>query len=238
MPGTGIRIRRYNKQDRPAVRDICWETAFCGKPADVFFQDREILCDFLTAYYTDYEPQGAFIADAGGKVAGYLISTRDARAMEKRFKRSLLPKLILKAVCRGTLFHPKNLRFIIRCVISLARGEFRSVDLSDTHVAALHINIRNEYRGKGIGDKLLHAFDFYLRQARVPEVVASTASAEAGKFFMRHGFRHVVSVERSYWKPVTGKMTKVSLYGKRMLAAGHGVILKHLLFSKKKKKRG
>lgn len=238
MPETGIRIRRYNEKDRQAVRDICWETAFCGKPADAFFHDREILCDFLTAYYTDYEPQGAFVADTGAKVVGYLISTRDIRVMEKRFKRVLLPKLILKAVFRGTLFHPKNLRFIIRCVISLVRGEFRSVDFSDTHAAALHINVRNGYRGKGIGDKLLHAFDFYLRQARVPEVVASTASEEAGKFFMRHGFRHVVSVERSYWKHVTGKMTRVSLYGKRMITAGNGVVLKHLLFSKKKKKHG
>jgi GNAT superfamily N-acetyltransferase len=234
----GIRIRRYNKKDRQTVRDICWETAFLGKPADAFFQDREILCDFLTAYFTDYEPQGAFVADAGGKVVGYLISVRDVKVMERKLKRVLLPKLILKAVIRGTLFHLKNLGFIVRCIISLMRGEFRSVDISESPVATFHINLRAGHRGEGIGAKLLHAFEFYLRQARVPEVVASTASAEAGKFFMRHGFRHVVSVERSYWKHLTGKKTKVSLYGKRVLPTEGSAVFAQISFPKKKRKRG
>jgi len=238
MPGTGIRIRRYSAKDRQAVRDICWETAFLGKPADVFFRDREILCDFLTCYYTDYEPQGAFVADAGGKVVGYLISAREVTAMEKKFTRMILPRLVLKALLRGTLLYPKNLHFVLRGIVSLARGELRSVDLSDVHAATLHINVRDGFRGKGIGDKLLHAFDFYLRQARVPEVVASTSSEDAGRFFMRHGFRHIVSVERSYWKHITGKKTKVSLYGKRLIVTGNNAMLKHLAFSKKKKKRG
>ena len=207
-----------------------------GKPADAFFQDREILCDFLTRYYTDYEPQGAFIADAGGKVVGYLISARDVTTMEKTFRRVVFPRLVLKSLLRGTLLHPKNLHFFVRCIISLVRGELRSVDLSDAHVATLHINIRDGFRGKGVGDKLLHAFDFYLRQARVPEVIASTASEEAGKFFMRHGFRHIVSIDRSYWRHVTGKKTKVSLYGKRLIVTAGDVMLKHLSFSKKKKR--
>ena len=43
-----IVIRKYKREDRQAVRDIAWETAFMGKPADVFFSDREIFADFLT----------------------------------------------------------------------------------------------------------------------------------------------------------------------------------------------
>ena len=55
-------FRKYRPSDRAAVRRLCCETGFIGNPIDPVFEDRELFADFLTAYYTDFEPESAFVA--------------------------------------------------------------------------------------------------------------------------------------------------------------------------------
>ncbi|HQP91597.1 MAG TPA: GNAT family acetyltransferase, partial [Candidatus Omnitrophota bacterium] len=70
-----ITVRKFSPGDRQAVRDIAWDTAFMGETASVFFDDKEILCDFLTEYFTDFEPDPFFVAESGGRVVGYLAGS-------------------------------------------------------------------------------------------------------------------------------------------------------------------
>ena len=72
-------IRQFKPEDRGSVRDISWETAFLGEPADAFFSGKEILADFLTQYFTDYEPGSCFVAVSANRVVGYLIGSTDCR---------------------------------------------------------------------------------------------------------------------------------------------------------------
>ena len=69
-------IRNYQSRDRAAVRRLCCETGFLGKPIDPVFEDRELFADYLTAYYTDVEPEAAFVLEQGGTVKGYLLGSR------------------------------------------------------------------------------------------------------------------------------------------------------------------
>ena len=67
-----IHIRPYSHGDRESIRHICCETGFSGDPVDLLFQDRDVFADFLTRYYTDWEPESTFILEDDGQVVGYL----------------------------------------------------------------------------------------------------------------------------------------------------------------------
>jgi hypothetical protein len=43
-----IRVRPYRAHDLPAVRRICADTGFLGKPINPVFEDRELFADYLT----------------------------------------------------------------------------------------------------------------------------------------------------------------------------------------------
>ena len=56
-------VRKYAPGDREDVRRIALETADIGAPVDRFLSLQKAMADFLTRYYTDFEPQSAFVAD-------------------------------------------------------------------------------------------------------------------------------------------------------------------------------
>jgi len=70
---TNYIIRPYLPADRDAVRQICCDTGFSGDPIDPLFSDRDVFADFFTRYYTDWEPESAWVAESNGHVVGYLI---------------------------------------------------------------------------------------------------------------------------------------------------------------------
>lgn len=65
-------IRPYRPEDREAVRHICCETGLGGRPVEGLFCDRELFADYLTRYYTDFEPESILVGEHDGKVVGYL----------------------------------------------------------------------------------------------------------------------------------------------------------------------
>src|ERR687885_699118 len=69
-------IRTYRSSDRGAVRKLCCDTGFLGMPIDPVFEDRELFADFLTTYYTDHEPESAFVLEIDGEIRGYLLGCR------------------------------------------------------------------------------------------------------------------------------------------------------------------
>ena len=69
-------IRSYRSSDREAVRRLCCQTGFLGKPIDPVYEDRELFADFLTTYYTDHEPESSFVIEMDGEMRGYLLGSR------------------------------------------------------------------------------------------------------------------------------------------------------------------
>ncbi len=69
-------VRFYRPEDRTAIRQICADTGFLGKPIDPVFEDRELFADYLTSYYTDSEPQSTLVCEIDGVVKGYLTGCR------------------------------------------------------------------------------------------------------------------------------------------------------------------
>src|SRR5947208_15066138 len=69
-------IRSYRKTDRDAVRRLCCQTGFLGTPIDPVYEDRQLFADFLTTYYTDWEPESSFVVEIGGEIRGYFLGSR------------------------------------------------------------------------------------------------------------------------------------------------------------------
>jgi GNAT superfamily N-acetyltransferase len=209
-------IRKYTKVDRQALRDIAWDTAFLGEPADAFFDSRQILQDFLTAYFTDYEGQSCFVAEAGGKVIGYLIGAKDTVVLEKIFRDKILPRLFMNLFFSCAVFKKKNFFYILGCLRSSLSGEFRMPDFSKDYPATLHINIDKDWRSQHIGAKLMGAYLDYLRRENVSGVRLATASDKAADFFSKQGFTLLHRGRRSYFGHILNSDIPIFIYGKKI----------------------
>ncbi|MFA5157398.1 MAG: GNAT family N-acetyltransferase [Candidatus Omnitrophota bacterium] len=206
-----IIIRPYAGKDRDAVRQIAFDTAFLGEPGSAFFDSREMLADFLTDYFIDYEPQSCFVAESGGEVIGYLLGAKDSACPRP----GLAGKLLLKAVKQNIIFNRKNAAFIFRCLTSFFRGEFKAPDFSREYPATLHINIKDGFRSQGIGAKLIGVYLDYLKKEKIKGVHFATLSERAANFYERLGFTLLHKAKRSYFNSILHKDVFCYIYGKR-----------------------
>ena len=211
-----ILIRKYRLEDRQAVRDIAWQTAFMGVSADAYFTDQEVLSDFLTLIFTDFEPESSFAACKGDEVIGYLIGSKDIGALIKRHGAGLAFRLFFKGLFRGVFFRKKNLVFIVGLLRSLFKGELKEPDLSVLYPATLHINIREGFRAGGTGSRLISAYFDYLKQCKVPGAHLATFSEKAAAFFRKEGFNLIYESRRSYFRHIIGKDTVVFAFGRKL----------------------
>jgi GNAT superfamily N-acetyltransferase len=209
-------IRKFKPEDRQAVRDIAWETAFLGESAEAFFHGKEILADFLTLYFTDYEPDSCFVAVRANRVEGYLIGSTNCRKLALTFMSKILCGLLIKLIFSGAIFRGKNLRMIFAFLLSFLKGEFSMKEIKEDYPATLHINLRKDSRGQGAGSRLISAFEEYLKVKNVLGVYLATMSSASGDFFRKQGFSLSDQYRRSYFRHVSGQDIIVYIYVKKL----------------------
>jgi len=185
-----IQIRFFQTHDRAIIRAICCAAADRGGAVEGIFPDKEIAADFLTAYYTDYEPQSCLVAVFDGDVVGYLTGCVDNRRYGLLMGSYLLPKILVCAFFRGALFRPE--------FWSLAQAAFKNWrrwfswrrDSFHSHQGHLHIGISETFRHKGIGEQLVNAFLNHARRSAVSQLEASVHQGNVFgcRFFERMGF--------------------------------------------------
>ena len=164
-PAENIIIRPYRPEDRRAIRRICCDTGFLGNPIETIFSDREIFADLFAAPYLDYGADWAWVADAGGRVVGYLLGS-----VSPYFNYTLLysgfqttMKMITRAATGCYSRHPRTRHFIRWLLMNGYREQPRHPDNS----AHLHLNIEKSYRGRDLGIRLWRAYEEQLDRARI-----------------------------------------------------------------------
>ena len=162
-----VAIRLYEPRDREAIRQICCDTADGGEPVEAFFPDREVFADLLTLYYTDYEPSSTWVAEQDGQVIGYLTGCLDTRRFLRVMAWRLVPMAFLKALVRGTLWHPQVVTLLSANLGGWLRGGFRREVSLWSYPSHLHINLRKGSRGQQIGRQLVERFLEQARQSRL-----------------------------------------------------------------------
>jgi GNAT superfamily N-acetyltransferase len=216
--GTGLHIRPYEARDRAAVRQICADTADAGQPVERFFPDREVIADLLTNYYTQFEPQSTFVADDGGGVVGYLTGCLNTKRFVRVETWRIAPVVFVKALVRGTLWHPQTLR-LLRANIGLwlTGGHAGRPSLHD-YPAHLHINIQDGFRGHGLGQDLVKTFCDRAVEAGVRGVHANVSAdnPRGSHFFEQLGFIEIYREPRMCKPDGSGTVVYTITFGKSL----------------------
>lgn len=199
--GSPYIIRKYCPADRERVRLICSETGFLGSPQEPFFYGREEFADLWSAYWTDYGPAGAFVAEVDVQVEGYLLGCLDTRRQEKVWKSRIVPDVGRRMLRREWWKHPQN-RAMLR---ALARENLYNLmqskqipfmeEVVREYPAHLHTNIADSrFRGAGLGKRLMIAYLRFLKERGIKGVHLGTTShnREAVPFYRHMGFEVLV----------------------------------------------
>ena len=213
-----VGIRPFEARDRAAVREICCETADRGRPAREDFCDRALLADVITRYYTDFEPQCAWVAEADGRVIGYLTGALNTDRANRMLFARVAPRAVGRALVRGVLWRRSAWRLLAGMAITavkLIRADRPSLAGYPAH---LHVDIRDGYRGQHVGARLVAPFLRKLDEAHIPGVHATVRSDNPGArgFFERLGFSALG--EHTVVLPMEGTLENVAIitYGKRI----------------------
>lgn len=216
MTRNEISIRPYKKIDKAGLRKISIETVFMGDSGQMFWDDKEILADWLTHYYLEFEPESSFIAEYQNKIVGYLMGCLNTKRYHKILNQRTVPLLFLKSLCRGMFLKVKVWRFIYYSLRSFLRREFRRPDFSLEYPAHLHINIEAQFRKRGIGTRLIEVFFSYLRSKGIKGLHAWTMTEGGKNLFKSLGFNLLYSQKVTYFDYILNKELSLSCWGKKI----------------------
>jgi hypothetical protein len=182
-------IRAYHPRDRKAVRNICCNTGFLGKPIEPVFEDRELFADYLTAYYTDVEPESTFVCELDGEVKGYLMGSRFPKK-KARYEAVYLPWLVARGLWRCfTRPYNADTRHYMWWIVTKARQEIPFTPPDTPH---FHFNMLPEVRNIRTSRELVDTFLDYLTRNGDRQVYAQVVAYQTRRgvrTFERYGFR-------------------------------------------------
>jgi hypothetical protein len=191
-------IRSYRPSDRNAIRKLCCETGFLGTPIDPVYEDRQLFADFLTTYYTDWEPESSFVVEIDGEIRGYLLgSRRPLRNQLYSFWQNI--SLFLKALTRYFRYSGPSQRFIRWTLVN----GWREVPAAPRRVPHFHINLLPDARKMSTTRALMSAYLSYLYRCgekRVYGQIVTFESRRGEKMFERYGFRVLNRAEITKYK--------------------------------------
>jgi ribosomal protein S18 acetylase RimI-like enzyme len=212
-------VRPYELRDRAAVLQIAADTGFFGAPVEAFLDDRRLMQDAFVAYYVDREPEHLWVAEAHGKVVGYISgSAGGARASlgKARTAAVFAFRLLTFRYRVGRL----TWRYFSRTGGAILRREYPHADLR-LYPAELHINLAEGARGLGLGKSLMNACLEQMVALGVPGIHLNTTSlnAAAVRMYEKMGFQLLGRKRTRLWEPWLPE-TEVEnlLFGKRLTA--------------------
>ena len=211
-------IRSFRKTDRDAVRKLCCQTGFLGAPIDPVYEDRQLFADFLTTYYTDWEPESSFVVEIDGEIRGYLLgSRRPFRNQLYSFWQNV--SLFLKALSRYFRYSAQSRRFVRW---TLVHG-WREVPAAPRRVPHFHINLLPDARKMSTTRALMSAYLSYLYRCgekRVYGQIVTFESRRGEKMFERYGFKVLNRAEITKYKSFYPESVYLSTVIKNLETAG------------------
>jgi hypothetical protein len=185
--GKSFEIRKFHPADRARVRELCCATGFLGNPIDPVFEDRELFADYLTAYYTDWEPESSFVLLINGEIRGYLLGSRfPFRQQCYGFYQNI--SLFLRGIFRYPNYSAASKKF----VQWILRTAWREVPAAPRRTAHFHINLLPDARDLTKSRMLTDSYLQYLHEhgeKRVYGQMVVFKDRRSEKMFERYGFK-------------------------------------------------
>ncbi len=186
-------IRPYEKADRAQVRELCCDTGFLGNPIDPVFEDRELFADYLTAYYTDWEPKSSFVLLVNGVIRGYLLGSRHPWRQQLYNAYNNLA-LGARGIFRYAGYSAASKKFV-RWIMQQAWREVPARPRCNAH---FHLNMLPDARQVATTRALMDRYLAYLHKAGEKAVYGQMVvfqDRRGEKVFSRYGFRVVNKAE-------------------------------------------
>ena len=211
-------IRSFRKSDREAVRRLCCDTGFLGAPIDPVYEDRQLFADFLTTYYTDWEPESSFVIEKAGDIRGYLLGSRKPlRNQLYSFWQNV--SLFLKALTRYFRYNAASRRFVLWILMN----GWREVPAAPRRVPHFHINLLPDARKMSTTRALMSAYLSYLYRCgekRVYGQIVTFESRRGEQMFERYGFKVLNRAEITKYKAFYPQSVYLSTVIKNLETAG------------------
>ncbi len=182
-----VSVRPYQPTDRETVRRLCCETGYLGKAIDPVFEDRKLFADYLTSFYTDWEPESCFVLEQNGEVMGYLMGSR------RPFLHQLHSFFLnLSLFARGIFRYPRYNAASKAFVRWILLNAWREVPAAPRRVPHFHFNMLPEAQSiAGTRQLLVHFFN-HLRahgETKVFGQVVTFEERRGARMFERYGFQ-------------------------------------------------
>jgi hypothetical protein len=193
-------IRKFQPGDRARVRQLCCETGFLGNPIDPVFEDRELFADYLTAYYTDWEPESSFVLLVNGDIRGYLLGSRRPHR-QQLYNAYNNVALFLRGIFRYPRYNAASKKF----VSWIFTQAWREVPQAPRRTAHFHINLLSDARSVAYTRAIMDAYLKYLHdhgEKRVFGQMVVFEDRRGTKMFERYGFRVVNKAEITKYRDV------------------------------------
>jgi ribosomal protein S18 acetylase RimI-like enzyme len=171
QPGTTLSrptvVRLYGRGDRAAIREICRQAARV-QPDPLFQDDPELSPLLFTDYYLTNEADCCFVAEADGRVVGYIVGSKDTDNYDRAMRRRLFPWIALRiATSVLTLRYRRRAAYRalwFHLLAKLMPGRWGGLPPpGDGYPAHSHFNVDSEHRGLGLGSALSRALHDHLR---------------------------------------------------------------------------
>lgn len=192
MPSEDV-IRPYRPGDREVIRRLCCETGYLGRAIDPVFEDRELFADYLTSFYTDREPESAFVLEQDGVVKGYLLGSR------RPFLHQLHSFFLnISLFARGMVRYPRYNKASKAFVRWILLNAWREVPAAPHRIPHFHFNMLPEAQSIGGTRQLLVQFFDHLRahgETKVSGQVVTFEDRRGTRLFERYGFRVIEKKE-------------------------------------------
>jgi ribosomal protein S18 acetylase RimI-like enzyme len=199
-----VRLRPYRPEDLEAVRRICADTGFLGNPIDPIFEDRELFADYLTGYYTRFEPEALLVCEVDGKVRGYLMGCR--RALLKQAYQFVANFVVAGKALYRCFRRPYNdaSRKFLRWVLM---NSWREVPVTPRNTPHFHMNVLPDARSVRNTRALIRTFLDFLRSHDCRSVYGQMVTYSGRRtvsLFRRYGFRVIDRVEVTKYRSLHG----------------------------------
>ncbi len=184
------RIRSYETRDRSDVYSVCVRTGDSGADATGAFGSDDLLPDVFVGPYLHQEPELAWVVDAGGRVAGYLVATADFSTFLERYRAEWLPWFAARYPLSAAAPGAEQLSPEQRLVAWAHDPPAPDLDVSRHFPAQLHIDLLPELQGKGYGRMLIRILLAELRERGIGGVHLGVDGRNTGAraFYSRLGF--------------------------------------------------
>lgn len=218
----GIVIRLYASGDRASVRRICQDTADRGGPVTGFYPDGELVADLVTRYYTDIEPRYSWVAEAEGRVIGYVTAALDTHAFRRTLNWRIGPWAVLKAIGRGALFTRPAWNMLRAAFKPRGQKVIPHPPLPPAYPAHVHLNIAEGFRGHHVGERLMEAALAQMAARGIPGVHAGVRAdnPRACAFFEHMDFQAIGHYDVILPTQGGSQVVRNTLYGRRLGQTG------------------